>query len=220
MPDRIEFDLTSPTGAHLAESPGQGRCRRALPLRRAGRRPRSRRRRDHRRRQGAAGFAGYQFGLDDEEVEPSSSRSKICRRPTPRARRASPSISTSCRRARIRWKRKIAVRMAEPGGRAVEHKIALPVTRERQHDRRQAAVLRPLARRRRQRDLRCRRRRARRRRARAARSALRAAAHRHALSVLQARRQLELRAGEDDQARRRRQRSTRRSTSRRVFRCR
>ncbi len=75
---------------------------------------------------------------------------------------------------------------------------------ERQHDRRQAAVLRPLARRRRQRQLRCCRRRAGRHGGRAARPALRIAAHRHALSVLQARRRLEFRAGQDDDARRRR----------------
>ena len=40
----------------------------------------------------------------------------------------------------------VTVRMAEPGGRAVERKLALPVTAGRAHDRRQAAVLRPLAR--------------------------------------------------------------------------
>ena len=52
--------------------------------------------------------------------------------------------------------------MAEAGGRAVERKHHAAGDRERQHDRRQAAVLRPLARRRRERELRRDRRRARR----------------------------------------------------------
>ena len=48
----------------------------------------------------------------------------------------------------------VIVRMAEAGGRAVERKITLPVAPTGEHDRRQAAVLRPLARRGRERDLR------------------------------------------------------------------
>ena len=51
----------------------------------------------------------------------------------------------------------VIVRMAESGGRAVERKLTLPVAPQRQHDRREAAVLRPLARRGRDRDFRCRR---------------------------------------------------------------
>ena len=98
----------------------------------------------------------------------------------------------------------ITVRMAEPGGRAVEHKLTLPVTpagnmigvkplfsgrsladgASASFD---VVVVAPdgkaLA---------------------AARPALSAAAHRHALSVLQARRPVELRAGQDHDARRRR----------------
>ena len=56
--------------------------------------------------------------------------------------------------------------------------------------------------------------------ARAARPALRAAAHRYPLSILQARRQLELRAGQDDEARRRRNDRHDDRQARRAFRCR
>jgi uncharacterized protein YfaS (alpha-2-macroglobulin family) len=74
------------------------------------------------------GFAGYQFGLADEEVDPS--RQSLDDLPsTDDAGNAKftvtlekPPPSTHPLEAQI------AVRMAEPGGRAVEHKIVLPVT--------------------------------------------------------------------------------------------
>ena len=157
------------------------------------------------RRRSGPGFAGYQFGLDRRRGRCRRSRRlTICRRPTPPARptfpvkldklpASTPSAGSADRGAHGGARR--------PRGRAQDHVAG---DAERQHDRRQAAVLRPLARRRRQRQFRRRRGRARRRRSRAARAALRAAAHRHPLSVLQARRHLEFRAGQDHQARRRR----------------
>ena len=74
------------------------------------------------------GFAGYQFGLADDEVDPS--RQSLDDLPsTDDAGNAKltvnldkPPVSTHPLEAQI------AVRMAEPGGRAVERKITLPVT--------------------------------------------------------------------------------------------
>ena len=128
VPDRIEFDLTSPTGHISQKVPAKvdvaGRFLYGAPAANLDLEGEV----TIAARQGAAGFAGYQFGLADEEVEPSSSRSKICRRPTPRAKQVSRSSSTSCRSSTRPLEARIAVRMAEPGGRAVERKITLPVT--------------------------------------------------------------------------------------------
>ena len=97
------------------------------------------------------GFAGYAFGLADDDVTrgaPGARRSAGDRRR--RAKRASRSRSTRCRSPRARWKRAITVEhggIRRPRGRAqadaADHADGAD-------DRRQAGLLRPLARRRRQ----------------------------------------------------------------------
>ena len=204
IPDRIEFDLTSPSGHISQKVPAKvevaGRFLYGAPaanldlegdLTVAVAKERT-------------GFAGYQFGLADEEVEPA--QQPLDDLPaTDAAGKASFSVNLDKLPSSTHpLEAQIAVRMAEPGGRAVEHKVTVPVTASGNMIGVKPAVLRPFAGRRRQRHVRCRRRRARRHRGRPARPALRAFAHRHPLSVLQTRRQLELRTGQDHQARRRR----------------
>ena len=128
VPERIEFDLSSPSGTISKTTPATitlaGRFLYGAPasaldlegdLNIAVAAERS-------------GFAGYQFGLDGEEVaavqQPLDSLPS-----TDDAGKATFKVdidklpsSTHPLEARI------AVRMAEPGGRAVEHKITLPVT--------------------------------------------------------------------------------------------
>ena len=58
----------------------------------------------------------------------SSSRSTICRRPTPPATPSSMSLSTSCRILPRLLEAQVTITMAEPGGRAIERKLTLPVT--------------------------------------------------------------------------------------------
>jgi len=73
------------------------------------------------------GFAGYEFGLADEEVDPS--RQSLDDLPsTDAAGNAKFSVALDKPPSSTRpLEAQIAVRMAEPGGRAVEHKITLPV---------------------------------------------------------------------------------------------
>jgi uncharacterized protein YfaS (alpha-2-macroglobulin family) len=128
VPERIEFDLSSPSGTisktNLATINLAGRFLYGAPasgldldgdMNIAAAAERS-------------GFAGYQFGLDGEDVaavqQPLDSLPS-----TDDAGKATFNVdidklpsSTHPLEARI------AVRMAEPGGRAVEHKITLPVT--------------------------------------------------------------------------------------------
>jgi alpha-2-macroglobulin len=127
VPDRIEFDLTSPTGKISQTAPAKidvtGRFLYGAPaagldlegdmtIAIAKERP---------------GFAGYQFGLADEEVDPT--RQTLEDLPaTDNAGKASfsvnldkPPVSTHPLEAQI------AIRMAESGGRAVERKITVPV---------------------------------------------------------------------------------------------
>ena len=129
VPDRIEFDLTSPTERISQNSPGQDRCRRALPLWRAGRRPRSRRRHDDR---GGAKSARASPAISSvsttKKSRPCSSRSTICRRPTTPGKANFTVSLDKLPSSTHPLEAQIAVRMAEPGGRAVEHKITLPVT--------------------------------------------------------------------------------------------
>ena len=99
----------------------------------------------------------------------------------------------------------ITVRLAESGGRAVERKLTLPVTPATDMIGVQAAVLRPLARRKRQCQLRRDPGHAGRQAAREDRPALRTAEDREPLSVVSPARLLELRAGEVDPPHRRRQ---------------
>ncbi len=74
------------------------------------------------------GFAGYQFGLDDENVE--ALQQTLEDLPTTDAQgKASFSVHLDKLPSSTRpLDAQIAVRMAEPGGRAVEHKLTLPVT--------------------------------------------------------------------------------------------
>ena len=76
---------------------------------------------------------------------PRASRSPTCRRPTTTARRRSPSRSTRCRHRRKPLEANVVVRLAEPGGRAVERKLTLPIVPQGAHDRREAALRRQIA---------------------------------------------------------------------------
>ena len=128
VPDRIAFDLTSPAKSISPSAPAEvdvaGRFLYGAPaadldldgevvVQTAKERP---------------GFAGYEFGLADEELDPT--RQALDDLPaTDDAGNAKlsialdkPPVSTHPLEAEI------TVRMAEPGGRAVEHKITLPVT--------------------------------------------------------------------------------------------
>ena len=151
-PDRVRFTLAE--RPHLAKSSGQGRSRRALPLRRAGRRSRPRRRSDDRRRQGADRLCRL-------SVRP--------RRRADRTGRAAAGGSARHRRRRQsklqRQSRQTAVQHAS--ARSARHRAHGRARRprrraqcraagdgERHDDRRQAAILRPFAGRRRQRRLR------------------------------------------------------------------
>ncbi len=128
VPDRIEFDLNSPTGHMSLSDPAEvdvaGRFLYGAPAANLDLEgevtiaPAKER----------FGFAGYQFGLADEDVE--ASRQTLDDLPsTDDAGKAKftvkldkPPASTHPLEAQI------AVRMAEPGGRAVEKKLTLPVT--------------------------------------------------------------------------------------------
>ncbi len=109
VPDRMEFDLASPTGKLSKETPAEVTARWPLPLWRAGLRPRSRRRDEDQGRRPAAGLRRATTSASTTtrtKSGASRSRSKTCRRPTTTAKRNSPSRSTSCRRPRARSKRK------------------------------------------------------------------------------------------------------------------
>ena len=108
---------------------GRDHGRRPLSLRRAGLRARARRR-DGDRRRPRSGRA-----LPATSSASPTRRSRPSRKPLedlPRDRRQRQGElrrqrSTSCRRRRVRSRRKVIVRMAEAGGRAVERKLTLPV---------------------------------------------------------------------------------------------
>jgi len=128
VPDRIEFDLNSPTGHIAQNNPAEidvaGRFLYGAPaadldlegdvtIAVA---------------QERAGFAGYQFGLGDEQVEPV--QQPLDDLPaTDGAGKAKFSVNPDKLPSTTRpLQAQIAVRMAEPGGRAVEHTLVLPVT--------------------------------------------------------------------------------------------
>ncbi len=128
VPDRIEFDLASPTGRISPKTPAKidvaGRFLYGAPaanldldgdvtVAMA---------------QERAGFAGYQFGLDDEEVE--AAQQPLEDLPTTDAQgKASFTVKLDKLPSSTHpLEAKITVRMAESGGRAVERKISLPVT--------------------------------------------------------------------------------------------
>ena len=128
VPDRIEFDLTSPTGRVSPKAPATvdvaGRFLYGAPaagldlegdvtvaVAKEG-----------------AGFPGYEFGLADEEV--SAARQPLEDLPaTDGAGKAKFNVSLDKLPASTHpLEAKIAVRMAEAGGRAVERTITLPVS--------------------------------------------------------------------------------------------
>ena len=164
---------------------------------------------------GRPGFAGYQFGTDDEDEDKAAVEQPLEDLPqTDAAGKAKFDVTIDKLPETTRpLEAQVTVNMAEPGGRAIERKLTLPVTPASADDRRQAAVRRRLARRKRECDLRCRGGRAGRQGAGARRPALRAAQDRKPLPVVPAGRQLELRADQADQAGRRRHRSMSRPTA-------
>src|SRR5262245_44241591 len=128
VPDRLEFELSSPSKAVSRTEPTQvtleGRYlygAAAAGLEVAGEiivAPASER----------AGFAGYRFGLSDEQTEPT--RTSLDGLPaTDKAGRAAFPISLEKVPQSTRpLEARVTVRLAEPGGRAVERKLTLPVT--------------------------------------------------------------------------------------------
>jgi len=128
VPDRIEFTLASPTGHISQKVPAKvevaGRFLYGAPAANldlegdvtiAAAKER-------------AGFAGYQFGLDDEEVEALQQTLEDLPQ-TDAAGKANFSVKLDKLPSSTRpLDAQITVRMAEPGGRAVEHKITVPVT--------------------------------------------------------------------------------------------
>ena len=128
VPDRIEFDLTSSAGHISQQSPAKvevsGRFLYGAPaadldlegeVTIAAAKERS-------------GFAGYQFGLADEALEPV--RQTLTDLPTTDAQgKANFPVSLEKTSSSTRpLEAQVTVRMSEPGGRAVEHSITLPVT--------------------------------------------------------------------------------------------
>jgi alpha-2-macroglobulin len=128
VPDRIEFDLNAAGGTISQQSPAKvsvaGRFLYGAPA--AGLDL------DGEMTIGVAkernGFSGYQFGLSDEDVQ--AVRQPLADLPTTDdAGKASFSVAVDKLPSSTRpLEAKIAVRMAEPGGRAVEHAITLPIT--------------------------------------------------------------------------------------------
>jgi uncharacterized protein YfaS (alpha-2-macroglobulin family) len=128
VPDRIAFDLTSPTG-HISQNvPAKidvaGRFLYGAPAANLDLEgemtiePASER----------SGFPGYQFGLDDENVD--NIQQPFEDLPTTDAAgKASFSVHIDKLPASTRpLQANVVVRMAEPGGRAVEHAVTIPVT--------------------------------------------------------------------------------------------
>jgi uncharacterized protein YfaS (alpha-2-macroglobulin family) len=128
VPDRIAFDLTSPASAIAPNTPAEvdvaGRFLYGAPaanLDLDGEMTISAA--DER-----AGFAGYQFGLADDDTE-AAQQSLDDLPSTDASGNAKLSVSLDKPPSSSHpLQAKITVRMAEPGGRAVEHDITLPVT--------------------------------------------------------------------------------------------
>ena len=128
VPDRIEFDLSSPSGHISPTVPAElnvaGRFLYGAPAANldlegevtiAAAKERF-------------GFTGYQFGLADEELDPS--RQSLDDLPsTDDAGKAKFTVSLDKPPSSTHpLEAQIAIRMAEPGGRAIERKMVLPVT--------------------------------------------------------------------------------------------
>ena len=130
----MEFDLASPTGKHLARrrrprSRVDGRFLYGAPAVR----PRSRRRDEDRRRpRSAPGFAGYQFGLADDEVDGQPRKPLEDLPQTDDDGKAKFTVTLDKLPATTRpLEAQVTVRMAESGGRAVERNLTLPVDADR-----------------------------------------------------------------------------------------
>ena len=110
VPDRLEFDLAAPPARSCrATAPAEVTRRWPLSLWRAGVRPRSRRRGDRSRRpRSGRALPAISFGLADEEVDADrAGRSKTCRQTDDKGKATlRRSRSTSCRRRRVRSKRR------------------------------------------------------------------------------------------------------------------
>jgi alpha-2-macroglobulin len=128
VPDRIEFDLTSSSARISQQSPAQvavsGRFLYGAPatdldlegnMTIAVAKER-------------AGFAGYQFGLDDEQVEPIQQTLEDLPSTDANGKATFPVAIDKLPSSTHPLQAQIAVRMAEPGGRAVERTVTLPVT--------------------------------------------------------------------------------------------
>ena len=155
VPDRLEFDLAAPDAQDCPRNaPAKLTRRRPLSLRRAGLRARSRRRG---RRSAPAkerpGFAGYQFGLADEEVETDRKPLEDLPQTDDKGKAsfevALDKVPATTRPLEAQGDR-AAGRSRRPRGRAQASRCRSSPAG--QHDRREAAVLRPLARRGRERD--------------------------------------------------------------------
>jgi uncharacterized protein YfaS (alpha-2-macroglobulin family) len=127
-PDRIEFDLTSPTGQISQKSPAQvavsgrflyGAPAAALDLEGNMTIAVAKER---------TGFAGYQFGLDDEQVEPVQQTLEDLPATDTNGKATFPVALDKLPSSSHPLQAQIAVRMAEPGGRAVERTLTLPIT--------------------------------------------------------------------------------------------
>ena len=128
VPDRIEFDLSSPSGTISLSSPATvnvaGRFLYGAPATSLDLEGDM----DITAADERSGFAGYQFGLDDEEF--TTIHQPLDNMPTTDdAGKASFSAAIDKLTPSTHpLQAKISVRMAEPGGRAVEHSLTLPVT--------------------------------------------------------------------------------------------
>ena len=127
VPDRIEFDLTSPAKSISQNSPADidvagrflyGAPAAALSL-------------DGEMTIAAAaeraGFAGYAFGLADEKVEPTQQTLDDLPATDAAGKAKFPVSLDKLPASTHPLQAQITVRMAEPGGRAVEHSLTLPV---------------------------------------------------------------------------------------------
>jgi alpha-2-macroglobulin len=128
VPDRIEFDLTSSWPRISQKSPAQvsvsGRFLYGAPATDLDL--------EGNMTIGVAkertGFAGYQFGLDDEQVEPIQQTLEDLPSTDANGKATLPVAIDKLPVSSHPLQAQIAVRMAEPGGRAVERTLTLPVT--------------------------------------------------------------------------------------------
>jgi alpha-2-macroglobulin len=128
VPDRIEFDLTSSSPRISQKSPAQvsvsGRFLYGAPATDLDL--------EGNMTIGVAkertGFAGYQFGLDDDQVEPIQQTLEDLPSTDANGKATFPVAIDKLPVSSHPLQAQVAVRMAEPGGRAVERTLTLPVT--------------------------------------------------------------------------------------------